>query len=60
MWILEETGFRIAGQTRWLHMLCSTALSNIRVGASRGEVVSDLAGTAVHDCCAPYFKLEGV
>ena len=30
---LDETGFRISGRTRWLHMLCSTALSHLRLGA---------------------------
>ena len=57
---LDETGFRIGGKTRWLHMLCSTALSHIRVGSSRGEILPGLAGKAVHDCWKPYFKLMGV
>lgn len=57
---LDETGFRIVGKTRWLHMLCSTALSHLRLGAGRGEVPPTLAGTAVHDCWPANFKVENV
>ena len=38
---LDETGFRIAGKTRWLHMLCSTSLSHLRLGTGRGDIPSD-------------------
>lgn len=57
---LDETGLRIAGKTRWLHMLCSTALSHLRLGTGRGEIPQGLAGTTVHDCWAPCLTLENV
>ena len=55
---LDETGLRIAGKTRWLHILCSTSLSHIRLGTGRGDIASGLAGTIVHDCWPPYLALE--
>ena len=57
---LDETGFRIAGKTRWLHMLCSTSLSHLRLGTGRGDIPSGLAGTIIHDCWPPYLALEAV
>ncbi len=57
---LDETGFRIMGKTRWLHVLCSTSLSHLRLGSGRGDIPSRLAGTAVHDCWSPYLALEGL
>ncbi len=57
---LDETGFRIGGRTRWLHMLCSTALSHLRLGTARGEVPPELAGTAVHDCFSSNWAVENV
>ncbi|WP_419914783.1 IS66 family transposase [Hoeflea sp.] len=57
---LDETGLRIAGKTRWLHMLCSTSLSHLRLGTGRGDIPSGLAGTIVHDCWPPYLALEAV
>lgn len=55
---LDETGFRIAGKTRWLHMLCSKSLSHTRLGTGRGDIPSGLAGTIIHDCWPPYLALE--
>ena len=57
---LDETGFRVAGKTRWIHVLCSTALSFFRLGASRGDVPGFLLGKAIHDCFSSYSTLEGV
>ena len=57
---LDETGLRIAGRTRWLHMLCSTALSHLRLGTGRGDIPSALVGTLVHDCWSPYLALDDV
>ncbi|WP_420013534.1 IS66 family transposase [Tateyamaria sp.] len=57
---LDETGFRIAGKTRWLHMLCSTSLSHLRLGTGRGDIPSGLAGRIIHDCWPPYLALEAV
>ena len=57
---LDETGFRVAGKTRWIHVLCSTALSHFRLGASRGGVPGYFLGKAVHDCFSSNWTLEGV
>ena len=57
---LDETGLRVAGKTRWIHVLCSIALSYFRLGASRGDVPEYLLGTAVHDCFSSNWTLEGV
>ena len=47
---LDETGLRVAGKTRWVHVLCFIFLSYFRLGASRGDVPKDLLGTTIHDC----------
>ena len=57
---LDETGLRVAGKTRWIHVLCSTFLSYLRLGASRDDVPEYLLGKAVHDCFSSNWTLEGV
>ena len=57
---LDETGLRVAGKTRWVHVLCSIFLSYFRLGASRGDVPVYLLGTAVHDCFSSNWTLKGV
>ena len=57
---LDETGLRVAGKTRWIHVLCSIALSYFRLGVSRGDVPKYLLGTAVHDCFTSNWTLKGV
>ena len=57
---LDETGLRVAGKTRWIHVLCSIFLSYFRLGASRGDVPEYLLGKAVHDCLSSNWTLEGV
>ena len=57
---LDETGLRVTGKTRWVHVLCSIFLSYFRLGASRGDVPEYLLGKAVHDCFSSNWTLEGV
>ena len=57
---LDETRIRVAGKTRWNHVLCFTALGFFRLGASRGDVPGFLLGKAIHDCFSSYSTLEGV
>jgi transposase len=58
---LDETGFRVAGKTQWLHSMSTTALTHYRVSPKRGAVPDDLAGgIVVHDHFKPYFKLAGL
>ena len=35
---LDETGFRIAGKTQWLHTVATESLTLYRVSAKRGDV----------------------
>ena len=47
---LDETGFRVAGKTQWLHTAATESLTLYRVGNKRGDMPSDLAGgIIVHD-----------
>ena len=57
---LDETGFRIAGRTQWLHVLSSRWLTFYRTSGRRGAVGKGLRGILVHDCWGSYFRLEGV
>jgi transposase len=56
---LDETGFRIAGKTRWLHIACTKLLTCYRIGA-RGSLLEGLVGIVVHDHWKPYYTLAGV
>lgn len=57
---LDETGLRVEGQTRWQHVICSSAMSHFRMGTGRGDLLSSVSGIAVHDNWAPYGKMQGV
>jgi transposase len=57
---LDETGFRIGGKTRWMHVSSTTNLTHYRAEERRGSLPEDLSGTVVHDHWKPYFKLENV
>ena len=56
---LDETGFRIAGKTQWLHIACTKLLTAYRI-AARGSMLEGLAGIVVHDHWKPYYTLSGV
>ena len=57
---LDETGFRVAGKTRWIHVRCSVLMSHFRLGISRGDVPTGLLGKAMHDCFSSNWTLEDV
>ena len=57
---LDETGFRVGGQTRWLHVACTTLLSLYRASSKRGDMLQGVTGCIVHDHWKPYFTLHGV
>jgi len=57
---LDETGYRIAGKTRRLHVLRSKSLGHLRLGTGRGDIPAGLEGTAIHDFWAPYLAIETV
>jgi transposase len=56
---LDETGFRVAGQTQWLHTIATEGLTLYRVSNRRGDVPNTLAGgVVVHDGFKSYGALE--
>ena len=57
---LDETSIRIAGQTQWLHVLCTPWLTILRVATGRGHIDETLSGIVIHDDYASYFALQGV
>ena len=57
---LDETGFRTAGKTNWLHVICNNYATFYRISNKRGEMFEDLSGTIVHDHFRSYATIEGV
>ena len=57
---MDETGFRIAGKTQWLHVACTALLTFYRVCARRGSLLANVIGIAVHDHWKPYYTMAGV
>ena len=57
---LDETGFRIAGKTQWLHVFCTLWLTFYRTCPSRGSLLAGITGIVVHDHWKPYYTLPGV
>jgi transposase len=57
---IEQTGFRIAGKTQWLHMASTLWLTYYRVTARRGSLPAKVTGVVVHDHWKPYYSMAGV
>ena len=57
---LDETGFRIAGKTQWLHIASTLLLTFYRMSSRRGSLLSSVSGIVVHDHWKPYYTMEGV
>lgn len=58
---LDETGFRIAGLTQWLHTASTPTLTCYRISKKRGAMMTGLrGGIIVHDHFRPYYLIEGV
>jgi transposase len=57
---LDETGFRVAGKTQWLHTLSTKTLTYYHVSPRRKSLLDGLTGIVVHDHWRPYYQLEGV
>ena len=53
---LDETGFRIGGNTRWLHVQSTSSETLYRASEKRGDVPTHLKGVVVHDHFKSYFK----
>ena len=56
---LDETGFRIGGRTRWLHVAATAALTFYRISHKRGSL-PEMSGIAVHDHWKPYYTMPNV
>src|SRR4249920_3137821 len=56
----DETGFRIGGKTRWLHVACTALLTFYHVCTKRGSLLANVAGIVVHDHWKPYYTMPGV
>jgi len=61
----DETGLRVAGKLHWLHTTVTEALTWMGLHARRGKqafaafgILTDFAGTLVHDGWAPYRDLS--
>lgn len=57
---VDETGFRIGGNTRWLHVLCNDKATVYRAAQHRGDIDEGLKGVVCHDYFRPYFRLKKV
>ena len=57
---LDETGFRIAGTTRWLHTASTPTHTFYRADEPRSAVPELQGGVVVHDHWRAYYALENV
>jgi hypothetical protein len=57
---LHETGFRIAGTTRWLHTASTPTHTFYRADEPRSAMPELAGGVAVHDHWRAYYSLETV
>ena len=57
---LDETGFRVGGKTRWLHVIGNQTATHYRVSEKRGNLLTGVSGVTVHDHWKPYFTMQGV
>ena len=46
---LDETGFRVAGKTQWLHMASTKTATYYHVSPKRKSLLDGLSGTVIHD-----------
>lgn len=57
---LDETGFRVGGQTQWLHVASTGGLTYYHISAKRKSLLEGLEGTVVHDHWKSYYQLLDV
>jgi transposase len=57
---LDETGFRVAGKTQWLHVASTQTATYYHVSPKRKSLLDGLRGTVVHDHWKAYYNLPGV
>ena len=56
----DETGFRVAGITHWLHTLSTPTATFYKISAKRKNPIENLSGIFVHDHWKPYFQQTDV
>lgn len=56
----DETGFRVAGKTQWLHVASTKTATYYHVSPKRKSLLDGLSGTVIHDHWKSYFNLLGV
>lgn len=57
---LDETGFRVAGKTQWLHVASTKTETYYHVSPRRKSLIDGLSGTVIHDHWKSYYTLLGV
>ena len=57
---LDETGFRVAGKTQWLHVASTALLTYYHTSPRRKSLLEGLTGIVVHDHWKPYYQLSNV
>ena len=57
---MDETGFRIAKKTHWLHVVATLKTTWYRVHQKRKDLLDGISGTVVHDHWKSYFQLSKV
>lgn len=57
---MDETGFRVAGKTQWLHVASTQTETYYHVSPKRKSLLDGLSGTVVHDHWKSYYNLFGV
>ena len=57
---MDETGFRVAGKTQWLHVASTKTATYYHVSPRRKSLLDGLSGTVVHDHWKSYYNLHGV
>ena len=53
----DETRMRVGGRLRWFRAASAGLLCRFRLGESRGDIMAEAAGIAVHDHWKPYFSM---
>lgn len=63
----DESGLRVASKLHWLHIAASATHTSYSVHAKRGiegieahGILPKRLGVLIHDCWAPYWKIESV
>lgn len=57
---LDETGFRVAGKTQWMHTLSTPDCTYYHFSPKRKSLIDGVKGIVVHDHWRPYYQMPGV